>query len=194
MWKSQTPCLPGRGPLDFRAILEGVCHDDANLSAAEQAAYSQARFPDPDGGSLGPGSSFPAPQEGTEASDRLDRLQARPGLTRSERYPRSARITTGEELNGVVRRGRRFRRAHLDLFWLGTEGAPPRMGLIVPKYRQSAVARNRLRRQLKEIWRRDLAGCLPSGLLVLRIRRDCYQATFTELRSDLLEWCAGVSR
>lgn len=69
----------------------------------------------------------------------------------------------------------------------------PRMGLIVPKFRSSAVARNRLRRRLREIWRRDLQQTGPRDL-VIRARREAYQASFAELRADLLAWRESLER
>lgn len=70
----------------------------------------------------------------------------------------------------------------------------PRLGLIVPKFQTTAVARNRLRRRLKEIWRRELQGALPARDTMIRARRDAYQATFDQLRTELLQWQAEAAR
>jgi len=72
------------------------------------------------------------------------------------------------------------------MIWIDNETGQPRMGLIVPKFQSSAVARNRLRRRLREIWRREIQRYQPAGDLVIRARREAYQATFDELRSQLL--------
>ena len=66
------------------------------------------------------------------------------------------------------------------------------MGLIVPKFQSSAVARNRLRRRLKELWRRELMGTVPDWDVVLRARREAYQATFDALREQLFAWRRAV--
>jgi ribonuclease P protein component len=68
----------------------------------------------------------------------------------------------------------------------------PRMGLIVPKFQSSAVARNRLRRRLKEIWRRDIQQRQLDGDLIIRARREAYKASFETLRSQLLAWRDAV--
>jgi len=57
--------------------------------------------------------------------------------------------------------------------------------LVVFKGRETGVARNRLRRRLKEIWRRGLQEHLPALDVVVRARREAYGATFEELRVDL---------
>lgn len=62
------------------------------------------------------------------------------------------------------------------------------MGLIVPKYQSTAVARNLLRRRLREIWRRDLQATQPGWDLLIRARREAYQASYQVLRSELLAW------
>lgn len=62
------------------------------------------------------------------------------------------------------------------------------MGLIVPKFQSSAVARNRLRRRLKELWRRELMLSVPSWDVVVRTRTAAYQAPMGSLREDLLAW------
>ena len=69
----------------------------------------------------------------------------------------------------------------------------PRMGLIVPKFQSTAVARNRLRRRLREIWRRDLQAEQPAWDVVIRARRDAYRASFAALRAELAVWRAGAS-
>ena len=74
------------------------------------------------------------------------------------------------------------------MIWLDNATGHPRIGLIVPKFQSSAVARNRLRRQLKEIWRRDLQPQLPAGDLVVRARREAYGAGFEVLRGEMRRW------
>jgi ribonuclease P protein component len=66
------------------------------------------------------------------------------------------------------------------------------MGLIVPKFQTSAVARNRLRRQLREIWRQHLQSRLPARDLVIRARREAYQASFDALLRQLVGWADAV--
>jgi ribonuclease P protein component len=74
------------------------------------------------------------------------------------------------------------------MIWADNMTGHPRMGLIVPKFQSSAVARNRLRRRLREIWRRDIQAAQPAWDLVIRARREAYAAPFTALRGELLAW------
>lgn len=66
------------------------------------------------------------------------------------------------------------------------------MGLIVPKFQSTAVARNRLRRRLKELWRRELMGMMPAWDVVIRARKEAYAAGFGALRDELRAWCTAV--
>jgi ribonuclease P protein component len=54
------------------------------------------------------------------------------------------------------------------------------------------VARNRLRRRLREIWRRDIQPGQPAWDLVIKVRREAYTASFDALRAQLLAWREAV--
>jgi ribonuclease P protein component len=66
------------------------------------------------------------------------------------------------------------------------------MGLIVPKFQSSAVARNRLRRRLSEIWRREVRERQGARDLLVRTRKEAYEASFVDLRNELLRWVEGL--
>ena len=89
--------------------------------------------------------------------------------------------------------GRRRRLEHVDVLWMDNQAGHPRMGLIVPKFQSTAVARNRLRRRLKELWRRELTRTVPAWDVVIRARREAYAASFESLRQQLLAWRAAVA-
>jgi ribonuclease P protein component len=66
------------------------------------------------------------------------------------------------------------------------------MGLIVPRFQSTAVARNRVRRRLEEIWRREIRHTQGERDLLIRARKDAYGARFSELRAELLRWVEGL--
>ncbi len=74
------------------------------------------------------------------------------------------------------------------MIWMENPTGQPRMGLVVPKFQASAVARNRLRRRLREIWRREVQQRQPSWDLVIRARREAYSASFEALQGQVLSW------
>ncbi len=62
------------------------------------------------------------------------------------------------------------------------------MGLIVPRFRATAVERNRLRRRLKETWRREVQAVQPAWDLLVRARHKAYEASHSALRAEVLAW------
>ncbi|MGI8842472.1 MAG: ribonuclease P protein component [Gemmatimonadaceae bacterium] len=102
------------------------------------------------------------------------------------RFPRSHRLTGSSELRAMVREGKRFRTEHLDLRGAASPVSHPRVGFIVPKHKQSSVARNRLKRRLREIVRVDVLPQLPSIDLVIRARPEAYGASMLALREEVI--------
>jgi ribonuclease P protein component len=56
------------------------------------------------------------------------------------------------------------------------------------------VARNLVRRRLKEIWRRDLMPRVVAWDVVVRTNRSAYRASFDGLRDDMRAWQEVASR
>lgn len=66
------------------------------------------------------------------------------------------------------------------------------MGLIVPKFQSTAVARNRLRRRLLELWRREVMSTQGGRDLLIKARREAYRTSFPALRAELLAFAGSV--
>lgn len=92
------------------------------------------------------------------------------------------------EIQAVARQGRRSRTPNLDISWLSNGLSHPRCGLVVPLHGATAVARNKLRRQLREIVRRRLLPELEPIDLVLKPRPHAYKAEFADLAVELEQW------
>lgn len=79
---------------------------------------------------------------------------------------------------------------HLDVRVLASPLGTPRIGLVVPLHRHSAVDRNRLKRRLRELVRVELLPALreqaTSSDVAFRARREAYGASFEALRNDVL--------
>jgi ribonuclease P protein component len=162
--------------------------DEAIVSSAEQTPHQQAWVSRADGHPLGPGGAVAPTEEGPQTAYRFAAFEARRLLTASTRLPRAHRLARASDIRRCLTHGRRRRLEHLDMIWMDNQSGHPRMGLIVPKFQASAVARNRLRRRLRELWRRDIQAHQPPGDIVIRARREAYAASFDALRSQLLGW------
>ena len=62
-----------------------------------------------------------------------------------------------------------------------------RVGFIVPRYRHSAVDRNRLKRRLRELVRTEMLPTLGARDVVLRVVPRAYRLEFEALRQELLQ-------
>ena len=107
----------------------------------------------------------------------------------SHGFPRRARITRGAELQRVAREGKRIRTLFLEVRAIASPLArsvarQTRVGLIVPRHRQTAVARNRVKRRLRELSRTRLLPLDLAADVVIRIRPEAYRASFPDLASD----------
>jgi ribonuclease P protein component len=78
---------------------------------------------------------------------------------------RNNRLSRSRDFDTVYRRGRSVSTRFLTLYWFSREEetGEPRLGLAVPKAAGSSVTRNRIKRQLREIWRARLDGASLSG-------------------------------
>jgi len=78
---------------------------------------------------------------------------------------RKNRLSRSRDFDAVYRHGRSVSTRFLTLYWFDRDEAAgePRLGLAVPRAAGSSVVRNRIKRQLREIWRARLEGeALPS--------------------------------
>jgi ribonuclease P protein component len=78
---------------------------------------------------------------------------------------RRNRLSRSKDFDTVYRRGRSASSRYLVLHWFvrdDDEGGEPRLGLAVPRSVGSAVARNRVKRLLREAWR-ELLPRVPAG-------------------------------
>lgn len=92
----------------------------------------------------------------------------------------------------MFQQGKRSRTAHLDVFDSASPLAYPRIGVVVPKHRRNSVERNRLKRRLREVIRREVLPRLHAhdvkADILVRARKEAYLATFSQLRDELVAW------
>ena len=72
---------------------------------------------------------------------------------------RRNRLSRSRDFDAVYRQGRSTSTRFLVLYWFDRDedaGDDPRLGLAVPRSTGNAVARNRIKRQLRELWRARL--------------------------------------
>jgi ribonuclease P protein component len=87
-----------------------------------------------------------------------------------------------------MQQGHRWRTPRIDVYWTSNSLGHPRLAVIVPRYGVTAVARNRLRRRLRERVRRHLLTAVTGLDLVIWARQEAYGAPAPSLNQDLDRW------
>jgi ribonuclease P protein component len=122
-----------------------------------------------------PGSSAPS----TEGPD--ERLRPAERLRRRADYLR------------CYRTGRRRHGSLAILYFIPNELGHPRIGITASRKVGKAVARHRLKRQIKETYRRwQRRGSLPAMDLVVHLKPEAGGADFQSFRSELLRLLGGL--
>ncbi len=117
---------------------------------------------------------------------------------------RRHRLSRSRDFEAVYRQGRSTSSRFLVLYWFARDPSAgddaPRLGIAVPKKVGGAVTRNRLKRQLREIWRGHAAR-LAGKDYVLIARPGLAEAAaaqgFDWLRervSEVVDKAAGLQR
>jgi ribonuclease P protein component len=88
--------------------------------------------------------------------------------TTSERqtFGKHERLRASEDITAVLQAGRRFRQGGLSLMVVANDGTGPRAGFIVRRKLGGAVARNLMKRRMREAYRRIKAQVKPGRDLV----------------------------
>lgn len=117
-------------------------------------------------------------------------------LSVTYRFSRADRIRGKTEFQEALRRGERVSWRGLSLFILRRPGANTRLGVTVSRRIGGAVARNRMKRQLREHFRLNVDR-IPEGLdLVIVVHRDLSEVdhkSFRAIVGDLFRR-AGIVR
>jgi ribonuclease P protein component len=102
------------------------------------------------------------------------------------------RLTRGDDLRRVARRGRRSGSDTLVVHLLSGDRDeasratdPPRVGLVVGRAVGNSVLRHRVQRQLRHLCRERLDRLPPGSDLVVRALAPAGHATYQELGADL---------
>jgi ribonuclease P protein component len=105
---------------------------------------------------------------------------------RPEGHPRGRRLRRRSEYLRIYDNGRRLHGRLLVLFVSPGGGSAPRLGITVTRKAGGAVVRNRLKRCVREAFRRAVAAhALPPLDVVVNVSPRAAGAPYEELESEL---------
>ncbi len=134
--------------------------DEANVSTKCPPQEEDARLPESDGDQRGPQGAQAAAGEGTQTPDGV-----------AGRLPRRERLTSSSEFQALFRNGQRVDCPSMLVLWRQIESDPARRaGFTVSRQVRGAVARNRVKRRLREAYR-STRGAAPTKVSLVIVGR-----------------------
>ncbi len=188
-------------PLVTGAFTTGTEDDETYLPAQQNQEEASSRFPCPHGDQGRPAGAEASsgerprpphalsPSNGSsghdEGSDAPRQSSAQSSAQHSARFPRQARLTTGAQFSRVFRRAARSADAYFTVLAHFRDEDGPRLGMAISRRTaKSAVARNRIKRLIRESFRH---GCdrLPCADIVVISRPPAAAASNKMLTRSL---------
>lgn len=114
--------------------------------------------------------------------------------TPDQRFPRSCRLTARRQFQLVYERGRRAASASFVLFGQPNDLGHCRLGLTVTRKVGNAVERNKIKRRMREVFRRHRAQLAPAMDLVLNARAAALTGPTEALEREFLQTFARIAK
>jgi ribonuclease P protein component len=164
-------------------------NDEADVSTEQQTTETNARVSRPHGHAGWPPSDQATPRKGPQAVDSHHPGQAA-GLTgerRSTRLPKAHRIRRRDEFLRLQRVGRRRSGRHFVVITSTARNGRARLGITTSRKVGPAVVRNRIRRFVREVFRRHSAMIVPPKDIIVIARPSAASAAYEDVRRELTE-------
>ncbi len=150
---------------------------EENVSAQQSETPQNTRVPGKDEDPWGPGGH---PEKKTERAKTPRRLKSS-----REGFPRNFRIRKTSEYRRIYADGKKIHRGVFVLFFLGNDTPHHRLGVTATKRLGNAVLRNRVKRRIREVFRREKSVLGSRGVdLVVNARRRVETIPWKELQEE----------
>jgi ribonuclease P protein component len=111
-----------------------------------------------------------------------------------QRFPRTYRLTARRQFVEVYNRGRKARRSAFTVFGLANDLEHCRLGLTVTRRIGNAVERNRIKRILRDAFRRHREELQVPMDLVINAYSAVLEMPFEQLQHEMLGAVAELAR
>lgn len=122
-----------------------------------------------------------------------DESACRPEAT-DRRFPKSVRLRSRREFQTVYRKGRRVVSPSFVFFGMPSTRAECRLGITVTRKIGRAAVRNRIKRVVREIFRKNRSRLHPSTDLVVNARAGSVGRATVDLEREFLGCFARLHR
>lgn len=103
------------------------------------------------------------------------------------------RISRGKEYKGIYNKGRRIPGKYIIVFTQANKLPHNRFGIVTSKKIGNAVIRNRAKRQIREVIRKNLNNLRPGYDVVVVARFNVKEAVFELIENDFLRLMGKAS-
>ena len=112
----------------------------------------------------------------------------------SEKFPKTNRILKRGLYRRVYDEGRKFQARYFTAFVLPNSGAQPRIGITVTRKIGNSVQRNRARRLVREVFRKN-KWLVPEGVdIVINMKKLLVEVGYKEIEGDFLNFLERVGK
>ncbi len=102
----------------------------------------------------------------------------------SEKFPKTERILRRGHFRRVYDEGRKYQARYFTAFLLPNPVINPRIGITVTRKVGNAVERNRARRLVREVFRKN-KWLVPEGVdIVINVKKSLVSVGYVELEDD----------
>lgn len=165
---------------------------EAHVSAPQEAPQAHARLPQADAHARRPTDSPTSSPEGPQAARRDGREEVTgvaAGPVGDESLPRRERIRKRREFVEIQGRGRKVHTDSFIVFVVSRDDGPARLGVTVSRKVGSAVERNRVKRLVREAFRRHKAFFPRASDVVFVAKRGAVSANQEQVNREIERLC-----
>ena len=103
-----------------------------------------------------------------------------------EQFPKTSRVLKRDRFRQVYDEGRKFQAKYFTAFLLANSIGQPRIGITVTRKIGNSVERNRARRLVREVFRKN-KWLVPQGVdIVINAKRVLVEAGYHDLEGDFI--------
>ncbi len=112
----------------------------------------------------------------------------------SQKFPKTNRLLRRDEFRRAYDQGRKVQARYFTAFVLPNSLDRARVGITVTRKFGKSVSRNRARRMVREVFRRN-KWLVPAGVdIVINVKNSLMEARYSDLESDFQAFAERLSR